>query len=93
VAVAQGVVSNVTSNVDAATQLRVAASAGDETGVAAELARGANVDAADAGGQTSLYIAANLGNTTIVSLLINGNADVNKINKQTKFTPLMAAAL
>lgn len=69
---------------DATSQLRLAAGAGDEAGVAAELARGARVDAADAGGQTALYKAANLGKPAIVKLLVDGGADVNKINQKVR---------
>lgn len=69
---------------DATSQLRLAASAGDEAGVAAELARGARVDEADAGGQTALYKAANLGKTAIVKLLVDGGADVNKLNQKVR---------
>ena len=69
---------------DATSQLRLAAGAGDEAGVAAELAKGARVDAADAGGQTALYKAANLGKPAIVKLLVNGGADVNKINQKVR---------
>ena len=69
----------------AAHKLRQAASTGDEACVKAELAAGAvDVDEPDAGGQTALYIAANLGNAAIVRLLIQGAADVNKVNKQVR---------
>ena len=74
----------VSASGDATSQLRLAASAGDEAKVAAELARGARVDEADAGGQTALYKAANLGKTTIVKLLVDGGADVNKLNQQVR---------
>jgi len=69
----------------AAHKLRQAASTGDEACVKAELAAGAvDVDEPDAGGQTALYIAANLGNAAIVRLLIQGAADVNKVNTQVR---------
>lgn len=69
---------------DATTQLRLAAGAGDEDGVAKELAHGADVDAADTGGQTALYKAAHLGNVVIVKLLLDGGADVNKHNSKVR---------
>ena len=75
---------------NAAHKLRQAASTGDEACVKAELAAGAvDVDEPDAGGQTALYIAANLGNAAIVRLLIQGAADVNKVNKQVRFDGLL----
>ncbi len=83
----QSVLKPQASEGDATSQLRLAAGAGDEAGVAAELARGARVDAADAGGQTALYKAANLGKTAIVKLLVDGGADVNKINQKVRSFP------
>ena len=77
--VAQPVQQPEASEAEATLQLRLAVSAGDQARVAAELAKGARVDAADAGGQTALYKAANLGKPAIVKLLVDGGANVNQI--------------
>ena len=71
--------------------LRIAASDGNIEAVKRQLAAGANVNAPDTYGYTSLHKAAENGHKEIVELLIAKGADVNAKNKYEQ-TPLHRAA-
>ena len=75
--------------------LRRAADAGDVATVAQLLADGVNVDLADSSGQTALMTAAAEGETEVVKLLVEADANVNlaqTAEDTSKLTPLHIAA-
>lgn len=72
--------------------LREAAKANDAHQVIKLIKQGANVNAPDEDGNTSLHFAAQYGHTALVALLCNRGADVNAIDKW-GYTPLFLAAV
>ena len=78
------------ANLDAT--LLMASSLGLFDLVELKLARGADVQAVDRSGRTSLHIAADLGNCQMVELLMRFDADINATIPGTAATPLHLAA-
>jgi cytohesin len=65
---------------------------GDVGSVAALLERGVDRDCANPNGETPLYVAASLGRSEVVGLLVRSRADVNKSDDHGRI-PLIAASL
>ncbi len=72
--------------------LMQAVKANDATQVRQLIAAGVDVDAADAGGEIPLIMAAYLGHTEITRLLLEAGADVRAVDTGMKATALHAAA-
>lgn len=73
-------------------QLRRAAATGDVVKVAALLAKGVNVDSADANGYTALHMACRNGSVATVEALLGHHANPNMRTADIGVTPLHLAA-
>ena len=90
--ICKGATTTSSASADFDATLLIAASQGLLDAVELNLMRGANVQAANRSGETSLHIAADLGDIQMVQLLMRFGADVNAMVSSTAETPLHLAA-
>jgi ankyrin repeat protein len=84
-------ISAVSRNALANTPLHAAVAGGHADVALLLISRGADVNAADAGGHTAMHIAAEGGHVTVVQALLERGADPHAVDKEDK-TPLSRAA-